>query len=258
MDNEYPEEEKTQEKEEFNIALQPDKIIKTIEALEKRIDDRFPNSSLTKTCSGFLDIAQHSHENIVYIGRPNLPIRIFAVAIIIMGVIGISYSFTLVDFSFSHLTFVDIVTLAEATINDLVLLGAAIFFLVTLEVRLKRNKAIQILDQLRGLAHVIDMHQLTKDPIMVGVIKLKTYNSPERTLSKFELQRYLDYCSEMLSLIGKVAALYSQSLPDDVIVGAVNEIESLTSGLSRKVWQKIIILAGIDDNPTPRLDTDVQ
>ena len=54
----------------------------------------------------------------------------------------------------------------------------------------------------------------------------------------------------MLSLIGKVAALYSQSLPDDVIVGAVNEIESLSAGLSRKIWQKIIILSEIDENNT--------
>ncbi|BDS10803.1 hypothetical protein [Aureispira anguillae] len=231
---------------EVNLVLDSAKIMGTIKALEKRIEDRFPSSSLLKTCKGFIQIADDSQENINYIGRPNLSIRIFALAIILMGLVGIIYSFTLVNFKFSNLSFVDVVTLAEATINDLVLLGAAIFFLVTLEVRLKRNKAIKILDQLRGLAHVIDMHQLTKDPVMIGVIKLKTYNSPERSLSKFELQRYLDYCSEMLSLIGKVAALYSQSLPDDVIVRTVNEIESLTSGFSRKVWQKIMILADID------------
>ena len=234
---------------EVNLALKPENIINTISELEKRIEDRFPESSLRKTCQGFLQIADQSHDNIEFIGRPNLPIRFFTLMVISMGVIGIIYSFTLVNFSFGSLNFVDVVTLAEATINDFVLLGAAIFFLVTIELRIKRGKALKILDQLRGLAHVIDMHQLTKDPIMVGIIKLQTYNSPKRTFSKFELQRYLDYCSEMLSLIGKVAALYSQSLPDDVIVGAVNEIESLTSGLSRKVWQKIIILAEVDDSP---------
>ena len=232
----------------LNLALKPDNIINTIAELEKRIDDRFPESSLKKTCKGFLEIAEHSQDNIEFIGKANMPIRIFTLAIITMGLIGIFYSFTLVNFSFNNLGFVDIVTLAEATINDIVLLGAAIFFLVTLEVRLKRSKAIKILDQLRGLAHVIDMHQLTKDPIMVGIEKMQTHNSPKRTFTKFELQRYLDYCSEMLSLIGKVAALYSQSLPDDVIVGAVNEIESLSAGLSRKIWQKIIILSEIDDS----------
>lgn len=243
---------------ELNLVLDPEKIMTTIKRLEKRIEDRFPDSSLLKTCKGFIQIADHSQENINYINKPNIPIRAFALVIILMGIIGLVYSFSLVNLGITTFTLVDIVTLAEATINDLVLLGAAIFFLVTLEVRLKRNKAIQILDQLRGLAHVIDMHQLTKDPVMVGAIKLHTYNSPERTLEKFELQRYLDYCSEMLSLIGKVAALYSQSLPDDVIVGAVNEIESLSSGLSRKVWQKIMLLADMDDNPKMRLYDEVQ
>ncbi|MET0336210.1 MAG: hypothetical protein ABW063_00460, partial [Caulobacter sp.] len=56
------------------------------------------------------------------------------------------------------------------------------------------------------------------------------------------LMRYLDYCSEMLSLTGKLAALYMQNMRDPVIIEAVNEIEDLTTSLSRKIWQKIMIL----------------
>ena len=58
-------------------------------------------------------------------------------------------------------------------------------------------------------------------------------------MSAFDLRRYLDYCSEMLSLTGKVAALYLQTLDDSAVVTVVNEIETLTTGLSRKIWQKI-------------------
>lgn len=238
----------------LNIALNADKIIRTIKKLEKRIEDRFPESSLQKTCNSFLYVAEHNKENIEYIGRSHIPIRIFIGAIISMSIFGLCYSLTLVNFSSANLSFEYVVTLAEATINDLVLLGAAIFFLSTLEIRIKRAKALKILDQLRGLAHVIDMHQLTKDPTMLGLVNVKTYNSPKRTLSKFELQRYLDYCSEMLSLIGKIAALYAQSLSDDVIVSAVNEIESLTSGLSRKVWQKLMVLANMNNFTHLKLD----
>jgi hypothetical protein len=61
-------------------------------------------------------------------------------------------------------------------------------------------------------------------------------------MSQFELIRYLDYCTEMLSLTGKLAALYMQNMRDPVIIEAVNEIEDLTTGLSRKIWQKIMIL----------------
>ena len=82
------------------------------------------------------------------------------------------------------------------------------------------------------------MHQLTKDPYVNDNPESATEHSPKRTLTKFELQRYLDYCSEATALVGKVAALYSQSLPEEAVVSAVNEIETLTTGLSRKIWQK--------------------
>jgi hypothetical protein len=44
-----------------------------------------------------------------------------------------------------------------------------------------------------------------------------------RTMTRFELTRYLDYCSEALSLTGKVAALYIQNFEDEVALQAVNK-----------------------------------
>ena len=61
-------------------------------------------------------------------------------------------------------------------------------------------------------------------------------------MTAFELRRYLDYCSEMLALVGKLAALYAQAIDDHQSTAAAAEIEDLTSGLSRKIWQKIMIL----------------
>lgn len=57
-----------------------------------------------------------------------------------------------------------------------------------------------------------------------------------------QLTRYLDLCSDLLSVISKVAALYVQRFQDPVTLAAVDEVESLTSGLSRKIWQKIVLL----------------
>ena len=48
----------------------------------------------------------------------------------------------------------------------------------------------------------------------------------------------------MLSLTGKVAALYVQDFEDGVALQAVNEIEDLTTGLSRKIWQKLTVVVG--------------
>jgi hypothetical protein len=60
--------------------------------------------------------------------------------------------------------------------------------------------------------------------------------------SPAHLAHYLDYCSEVLSLTSKLAALYLKGFDDHVVIGAVNEIEQLAAGLSRKIWQKIMIL----------------
>lgn len=37
-------------------------------------------------------------------------------------------------------------------------------------------------------------------------------------------------------------APYVQSTSDSVVLQAVNDIETLTTGISRKIWQKIMIL----------------
>ena len=100
---------------------------------------------------------------------------------------------------------------------------------------------LKSINELRALAHVIDMHQLTKDPLEMTEV-INTPSSPKRTLSPFELNRYLDYCSELLSIIGKLAVIYGQSFPEKELIEAVNDIENLTNALSRKIWQKINIL----------------
>lgn len=130
----------------------------------------------------------------------------------------------------------------EAGINILILVGAAILFLVTVETRMKRARAISAIHELRALAHVIDMHQLTKDPDIALAKGKQTRSSPKRDLNAFELTRYLDYCSEMLSVTGKIAALYVQKFNDPVVLNAAEDVETLTIGLSRKIWQKVMIL----------------
>ena len=66
--------------------------------------------------------------------------------------------------------------------------------------------------------------------------------APAREMRPFELTRYLDYCCEILSLVSKVAAVYVQHFDDAVTVSAASNVETLTVGLSRKIWQKIILL----------------
>jgi hypothetical protein len=112
----------------------------------------------------------------------------------------------------------------------------------SIEGRIKRKRALDLIAQLRSLAHVIDMHQLNKDPDRVGPSYEFTPSSPKPALTPAQLTRYLDYCSEMLSIIGKIGALCVQDFDDPVTLAAVDQLEDLCSGLSRKIWQKIMIL----------------
>jgi len=160
-------------------------------------------------------------------------------ALILAGLLATLHSLRTPTESFQLVEFVQ---LLESGINDLVLVGAAIFFLVTLENRIKRHRALAAIHEMRAIAHVIDMHQLTKDPEWLLGRGQETGVLPPRSMSPFELSRYLDYCSEMLSLTGKVAVLYIQQFDDDVALAGVNEVENLTNGLSRKIWQKLMVL----------------
>jgi hypothetical protein len=146
----------------------------------------------------------------------------------------------------------DFVQGIEATINTLVLAGLGFLTLIRLEQRIKRRRSFEGLHGLRSLVHIIDMHQLTKDPAALSTTFKPTKASPQRRLGRNELVRYLDYCSEMLSLTGKLAALHAQALNDEVVVSAVNDIEELAGNLSRKIWQKITIVNDIPQTARQR------
>ena len=226
-------------------TLDSEKIIKTIDRLSVRIGERFPNSGLYGVCGQLLETAVQSQERITTIRRPLIALRILVGILVAIASVGVVGALSLIEVDAGGVGFVDLVQAIEAVINDFVLVGAGIFFIVTLENRVKRARAQKALHELRSLTHVIDMHQLTKDPERLLLRGIATPSSPNNELTAFELSRYLDYCSEMLSLIGKLAALYAQHLNDSVVLTSVNEIESLTTGLSRKIWQKLMILNSV-------------
>lgn len=226
--------------------LDVQKVIETIRTLELRIADRFPDSGLSKVCKELQDLAEFSKQRIEWIKTPKLWIRIGIGSLIIVMVGILIYTISTFRVASGAFTVGDLVQISEAGLNDVVLIGAAVFFLFNVENRVKRNRAISVLYELRSIAHVIDMHQLTKDPSRRTANN--TVHSPKVELTPLELTRYLDYCSEMLSLTSKVAALYAQAIDDSVVLQTVNEVEDLTTSLSQKIWQKIMVIKELDDH----------
>jgi hypothetical protein len=222
-------------------ALDADKIIATIDRLKRRIDERFPGAGLAGVAGDLLAVARDTEAKAAALARPN-PLIQDAVGFVIVAFLGL-IAFALINVPApTNTEATNVLQTLEAAANLVVLTGAILIFLITLQRRLGRHKALKALHQLRSLVHVIDMHQLTKDPSLVLGRDHDTAASPKREMTAFELGRYLDYSSEMLSLAGKVAALYAQDLDDPVVVEAVNDIEMLATNLSRKIWQKIAIL----------------
>jgi hypothetical protein len=220
-------------------------IVDTIRRLEQRITERFPHAGLGKVCRDLLAIAEDTQRNAELIARPNIALRCLIIVAVVGGLIGLVYVALAVTQAIHPQMGNEVFGIfqgIDAAMDIAVLAGAALFFAVSLEDSIKRRRSLSELHVFRSLAHVVDMHQLTKDPGTLLGRGHSTATSPKRTMSKYELTRYLDYCSEMQALIGKLAALYAQNLPDPVVIDAVNDIEQLTANFSRKVWQKLSIL----------------
>lgn len=221
--------------------VDPGKVHATIERLYRRIQDRFPDASLLEVCGQVREICAQSRDRIEWIQRPNRALRLAVIFLLVLLGIGIVAAISLVSVPHDIYQLQDFVDAIQNVIQDIVYVAITVYFLVRLERLIKRRKVLAALHELRSVAHVIDMHQLTKDPDRILANRQDTQASPEvaRSWTSFTLRRYLDYCSELLSLTSKIAALHLKDFDDPAVVAAVNEIEDLTTGLSQKIWQKI-------------------
>jgi hypothetical protein len=170
------------------------------------------------------------------------------VLVLSLGILALLFELLVHIRQFQFNDFTNSVQALDSSISSVVFIGAAILFLLSWETRIKRGRALKAIHELRALAHIVDMHQLTKDPESA----LRTSINSQRPLTVFELTRYLDYCSDAMALISKIAALHVQNFQDPILLDAVDDVEDLTAGFSRKIWQKITILESIEANQAPR------
>jgi hypothetical protein len=234
-------------------VLRAERIVTTAEQLERRIAERFPQSGLRAVADDLCRVAKEAVARSASFRRPNYWLRLVVWLLIasLMAVL-ISLGVVIVEKVGERAAqnqaqpeglerFEEHVQTLEAALGCTVFLGAAVIYLLSLERRWKRERLLAAMRELRALAHIVDMHQLTKDP-ETTTRGQPTASSPQRTLTTFELSRYLDYCSELLSLINKIGAIYVQEFPDPDALEAADQLANLTNGLSRNIWQKIMIL----------------
>lgn len=223
-------------------SLNPDLIVQTTARLSARMESRFGGRGLTLVAKELTKFAQEEVGRANLISRPRWWVRSFAYLFILSGVAVIAYIAWTVKIDFQGQPSFDMFEGVEAFINLLILLSAGIWFLLNLETRMKRHDVLERINQLRSIAHVIDMHQLSKDPMSDLHIGAKSESTPESDLHGYELVRYLDYCADLLAITGKLASIYLEYIEDPVVIASVNDFESLTGELSRKIWQKVTVL----------------
>jgi hypothetical protein len=227
------------------VLLAADHVGATVAHLERRIFARFGERGLTKVARDLGQLvvlvqtqADQSHDRL---RRTTLAARAAGITIVGATLIALVLSMRSAVIEGMPRT-ADWVPLVESVINDLVFAAIAVVFLWAFPERLERRTLLRLLHRLRSLAHVIDMHQLSKDPEQLSPTYTPTAQSIVHGLDADQLHHYLTYCSEMLSLTAKTAALSGEHTTDSVVLETISYIETLTTELSNKIWQKISLL----------------
>lgn len=228
--------------------LSPDSVLSTAELLARRIAERFPDRGLARVAQETVEVTREAAELADWLARPIPWARTTAWLVTGICAFALIAAVAQLDVSMRVESAAELAQGVESLINNVVFAGIAVWFVFGIERRIKRKRAWSFLMQLRSLAHVIDMHQLNKDPGRASNAIGATPSSPTIDLDGPLLAKYLDYSSELLSVLGKLAALTSLDFDDPVTLATVDEIEDLSTGLSRKIWQKIMII----DRVTPR------
>lgn len=220
-------------------------VLATVRRLEQRIEARFPGRGLHRVAGELGRLVDEVATSTASVRgrrswlRPVSRAGIVVVVVLAAVVMTLAVRAAVVDAPDDGLAWIP---LLESAVNDLVFAGLAIWFLWSVPERLQRQRLLDLLHRLRSMAHIVDMHQLTKDPERLRSSFSPTAASVDVDLTPQQLEHYLDYCSELLSLVGKAAALCAEESRDPLVLDTVSTVETLTVSLERKVWQKIAVL----------------
>lgn len=232
--------------------LDPGQVAATVDQLCSGIDAALPGRSIGKVAAEVRQMVDKVADEAVARRRQYAMLRAASGAFVVVIAVatGVAVVLAAIDAARAagDLHAFDWSPLLESAINDLGFAAVAIFFLISLPARYRRRHTLHDLHELRSLAHVVDMLQLTKSPDLLrhsgSATATATATDPEEgtDLDGPEMRRYLDFYSQLLSLVAKIAALAAQENDDAVVLDTVSEIETLTVGISRKIWQKLSLV----------------
>ena len=217
--------------------LDPAKIILTAENLARRVSGRFPESTLAGLAADLAEIARETDERASLARKPDQLIRSAGWLAGILGLLALWYfvgriQTHLIDSKMEFGTITDLFESADAGFNILVALAGALWFLVSLEARVKRKQALEHIGELLEFIQLIDVTQLYYTP------ELYTSNvSPDSPKARFD-HTYLLFCNEMLGIIGNLAPLYTRGNMDDSVWRATSDVLMLANAIGGRLFAK--------------------
>ncbi len=221
-----------------------DKIKLTLNTLSNRISARFPESSLLTLSKELTTTLDKIKNTIEILKKPDIKARIFFYCFCLILVVFFAFGIIKLCDSIKNENEVNAyIQSMEAMMNTFLLIGGAIYFMYKYEERKKEKIILRKIKDLRIYIHVIDMHQMSKDPLSIS--SLSTQYSNKEMLTDYEMNRYLNYCCELLAITSKMAVLFANENTTERVSEAVHEIEMLSATLNRKIWQKIALIGGI-------------
>src|SRR3954469_397257 len=114
-------------------------IIQTLRRLESRIGERFPNAGLHAVCRDLVAIGEDVQRQASAIARPNILLRFAIFIAIAAGAAGLAAIPFTIKFEMGSAELLSVFQGVEAAANIVLLMGAALFFLISIETRIKRR-----------------------------------------------------------------------------------------------------------------------
>ncbi|MDG3004343.1 hypothetical protein [Paludisphaera mucosa] len=207
-------------------------VIEAARHLAERVERRLPGTTLAALSKELTEIAVATEERGRKANEPIFVIRAFSVLASGLVFLGLWFLARHVHTKWAFGTITEVFEALNAGFNLLVLLAGALWFCVTLEARIKRKEALSFIGELREFVHVIDVTQLYYTPDLYRSVSGGGTGNPAID------EVYLLYCTQMLTVIGNLAPLYTRGAPDDSILRASSEVEMLAIAITTKHLSK--------------------
>jgi hypothetical protein len=240
-------------------SLDFQKILSATHVLCNRVNERFPGSGLANVATevfGFMTEVKETEKILLTDSWTGYLMKIGGSALIVITLFATILA--AIDYrAGGQISITDFIQGVNSLLGTVVYAGLAILFVINFELKRKRKIVIRVVNQLKSMAHIIDMHQLSKDPEMICKNLTHTRaHGKVAPMTPFQLRKYLSYCIELLAMLGKIASFHAQRFNDALAAETVSDFERLTGDMAERIAQKISMIPYFEDksNDEPVMD----